>query len=359
MANASYPSILGASIQTAEIDNNAITTAKIAAGAVTSSKIADVAGTQSGVQMPLSTTIGDYTQPTAAVATSEGIVGNGKLSSEATPSTSGSWAVVPSNLTNATDDDAGTQTTQGTGIMNSAAIGYIEFDFGAGETVTAISVKFWYGKTGTGWGNALLQVYDGTWTTIKSYPISASTTVQETVTFASKLVTKARIGWNTVTPNTNLQVLGYANYLHLGTIGDDAYARDDSTATVAKTKALANSNIYADMNSALNVVAVAIYGTSEMTETEIQIRTSTDAAAWTKFRTILTSKIIAGQWNYILLNAVNARYIQVYGSSGSALAVAVAEIKVRTATESQITLGSRNKVIDNSDTALTLAGGAE
>jgi len=41
MANASYPSILGSSIQTTEIDALAVTTAKIAAKAVTGAKIAD------------------------------------------------------------------------------------------------------------------------------------------------------------------------------------------------------------------------------------------------------------------------------------------------------------------------------
>lgn len=42
MANASFPSTLGASIQTAELDDSAVTTAKIADGAVTTAKVTGI-----------------------------------------------------------------------------------------------------------------------------------------------------------------------------------------------------------------------------------------------------------------------------------------------------------------------------
>ena len=135
-------------------------------------------------------------------------------------------------------------------------------------------------------------------------------------------------------------------------------AKDNNTSTVWKTNAETNPFIYADMGSAVNVCAVAWYGNSATTETSIKIQSSPDASAWTDERVVLTSNLVDNVYNFIRFNVVNARYIRIYGNSGSSLVLASAEIKVLKKTDGELILNHGHLSISNSDTGIELDGTA-
>ena len=137
-----------------------------------------------------------------------------------------------------------------------------------------------------------------------------------------------------------------------------ANAKDNNTSTVWKTNSETNPLIYADMGSAVNLCALAWYHNSATTETSIKIQSSTDASNWTDERTILTSNLVANVSNYIRFNVVTARYLRIYGSSGSSLVLASAEIKVLKKTDSELAIIHGHLAISNSDTGIKLDGTA-
>ena len=137
-----------------------------------------------------------------------------------------------------------------------------------------------------------------------------------------------------------------------------ANAKDNNTSTVWKTNSETNPLIYADMGSAVNLCALAWYHNSATTETSIKIQSSTDASNWTDERTILTSNLVANVYNYIRFNVVTARYLRIYGSSGSSLVLASAEIKVLKKTDSELAIIHGHLAISNSDTGIELDGTA-
>jgi hypothetical protein len=137
-----------------------------------------------------------------------------------------------------------------------------------------------------------------------------------------------------------------------------ANAKDDNTSTIWKTNAETNPFIYADMGAAVNICALAWYHNSATTETSIIIQSSSNASSWTNERTILTSNLVANVYNYIRFNAVNARYLRIYGSSGSSLVLASAEIKVSKKTDTELATIHGHLAISNSDTGIELDGTA-
>ena len=137
-----------------------------------------------------------------------------------------------------------------------------------------------------------------------------------------------------------------------------ANAKDGNTGTVWKTNAETNPFIYADMGSALNLCALAWYHNSATTETSIKIQSSTNASSWTDERVILTSNLVDNVYNFIRFNVVNARYIRIYGISGSSLVLASAEIKVLKKTDGELILNHGHLAISNSDTGIELDGTA-
>ena len=135
-------------------------------------------------------------------------------------------------------------------------------------------------------------------------------------------------------------------------------AKDDNTSTVWKTNASTNPFIYADMGSAVNLCAIAWYNDAATTETTVKIQTSTDASSWTDKRTILTSNLVASVYNFIRFNTTTARYIRIYGSSGSSLVLSAAEIKVQKKTDAELLISHGHLPISNSDTGIELDGTA-
>ena len=135
-------------------------------------------------------------------------------------------------------------------------------------------------------------------------------------------------------------------------------AKDDNTSTVWKTNASTNPFIYSDMGSAVNLCAIAWYNNAATTETTVKIQTSTDASSWTDKRTVLTANLVASVYNFIRFNTATARYIRIYGSSGSSLVLSAAEIKVQKKTDSELLISHGHLPISNSDTGIELDGTA-
>jgi len=135
-------------------------------------------------------------------------------------------------------------------------------------------------------------------------------------------------------------------------------AKDDNTGTVWKTNASTNPFIYVDMGSAVNLCAIAWYNDAATTETTIKIQSSTDASAWTDERVILTSRLASTAYSFIRFNTVTARYIRIYGSSGSSLVLSSAEIKVQKKTDAELLISHGHLAISNSDTGIELDGTA-
>ena len=135
-------------------------------------------------------------------------------------------------------------------------------------------------------------------------------------------------------------------------------AKDDNTSTVWKTNSEANPFIYADMGSAVNLCAIAWYNDAATTETTVKIQTSTDASNWTDKRTVLTSNLVASVYNFIRFNTTTARYIRIYGSSGSSVVLSAAEIKVQKQTDSELLLSHGHLSISITDTGIELDGTA-
>ena len=135
-------------------------------------------------------------------------------------------------------------------------------------------------------------------------------------------------------------------------------AKDDNTSTVWKTNASTNPFIYADMGAAVNLCAIAWYNDAATTETTIKIQSSSDASAWTDERVILTSRLASTAYSFIRFNTITARYLRVYGSSGSSLVLASAEIKVQKKTDSELLISHGHLAISNSDTGIELDGTA-
>jgi len=133
-------------------------------------------------------------------------------------------------------------------------------------------------------------------------------------------------------------------------------AKDDNTSTVWKTNASTNPFIYADMGAAVNLCAIAWYNDAATTETTVKIQTSTDASSWTDKRTILTSNLTLNAYSYIRFNTATARYIRIYGTSGSSLVLSAAEIKVQKKTDAELLISHGHLAISNSDTGIELDG---
>ena len=131
---------------------------------------------------------------------------------------------------------------------------------------------------------------------------------------------------------------------------------DDDITNRWESNVETNPNIYADMGSSTNICGIAIYPNANTTETEIKIQTSTDGSTWIDKRTITVSNLTVGSWNYIRIHCSTARYIRVYGNSGSSKVLAISEIKVLSKTDSQVNSSHGHLSISSSNTGLGLDG---
>ena len=138
------------------------------------------------------------------------------------------------------------------------------------------------------------------------------------------------------------------------TLNDASRVKDDNTATKWTSSSESNPNVYVDMGSALNLCAAAFYfNSTDTTNTEILIQSSADASTWTTKRTITTSNLTNGAYNYYRFNiAGGSRYIRFYGNSAGSTVLSIWEIKILKKTDAEIFNDLGILTITASDTAL-------
>jgi hypothetical protein len=237
---------------------------------------------------------------------------------------------------------------------------------GAGVTAPTVSSTF---ATALAAGTYYLEIKRTSLTsvTVSLYSNSGFTTLTEAETLT---VTSGYTGlryiafqnWNQ-TSGTGV-LLGTADDFSLWkTSGGAAAVATNSintdTTSIWQSTSGANPAIYVDCGgSAINIMGCAIYLHANTTETEIKIRADTDTtfADANNVRTITVTNLTAGAWNYIRFNIKNVRYLQIYGSSGTAKVLAISEIKYLTKTDTQILADLGVLEISGTATSLALDG---
>ena len=104
---------------------------------------------------------------------------------------------------------------------------------------------------------------------------------------------------------------------------------------------------------------LAYYANSATTESQIKLQYATNAggvSSWNDLRTINTSDLTNGQYNYIRFNNAVGRYLRVYGNSGASGVLAINELKVQEPSDSVVANTHGHLGISNSDTSLNLDG---
>ena len=79
-----------------------------------------------------------------------------------------------------------------------------------------------------------------------------------------------------------------------------------------ESNAETNPNCVLDWGALKDFGQVALYLSSETTETQLLIQVSADASDWTTVRTINVDQLTQNATNYIRFNLINARYIRIY-----------------------------------------------
>ena len=95
-----------------------------------------------------------------------------------------------------------------------------------------------------------------------------------------------------------------------------------SQTMVWESNAETNPNCVLDWGALKDFGQVALYLSSETTETQLLIQVSADASDWTTVRTINVDQLTENATNYIRFNLINARYIRIYGNSGESKVLA-------------------------------------
>jgi len=105
-------------------------------------------------------------------------------------------------------------------------------------------------------------------------------------------------------------------------------AVDDNLGTFWESAAAVNNWIYVDIASEKDLSQMAIYPNAATTETQYRIQYSNDLVTWADLRLINVSALTNAAYNYIRFNTVTARYVRIYGNSGTSYVMAINEIKV-------------------------------
>jgi len=244
------------------------------------------------------------------------------------------------------------------------ASGTKEFAFGASSAAVPSGTQTDQGVTPTAGTTYFMEASrDGDNFTVKIFSDSTYETLTDTLTGTVSGITNLRYlkaymrttsssNWTMTTHIHNVRVWNAVNTL-------DELTVDDSTTTEAQTQQQTNPAIYVDCSgSNLNLVGCALYWSGNTTETEIQLRASTDTTftSGEAVRTITTSNLTAGAWNFIRFNLVNRRYLQIFGNSGASRILAVFEIKHLTKTDTEILQDLGVIEISPTDTSLALDG---
>ena len=131
-------------------------------------------------------------------------------------------------------------------------------------------------------------------------------------------------------------------------------AVDDNLVTYWESAAASNNWIYVDNTTEKNTYGIVVYPKSLTTETQYKIQWSNDLATWTDLRLINVSDLTNGVYNYIRFNGITARYIRIYGNSGSSAVMSFNNIRILEGEDQEITHGHLE--ISPTDATLSLDG---
>ena len=317
--------------------------------------------------MANSTTIGDYTQPVAAVATS------------AVP-TSGETTTA-NNETGATNTDSNIRVYTGkiTGLSVGATIKSVEVDCAVTD---GANWKTGYYTDNGGVPDVLMEDIGEVGALAVGFNTANANLTQVVpsdgiVWVAIQFSTAAASFVAGTPPNTgyldsNPYASGLPNPFTSGGVDKEVNVKittvtspgqpasnaiDDNLATYWESNSETNPAIYVDMNASTTTSNIAVYPNTATTETEIKIQSSSDAVAWTDKRTITYSNLTEAAWNYIRFNITSARYWRIYGNSGNTGVMAIDEIKVLDAvSDADVRTLHGHIPISSSDTSLNNAG---
>lgn len=304
-------------------------------------------GGQSGDMMyPLNVTIGDYTSPNAATATSTATGADTTLHSQ--------------TQKDATYEIIGhTYQRAGQEINTSHAL--------IGQNI--YKCTFWLQKNGSPTGTASLIIRssaDVNKGTLGTIDVSTISTSEAAVTIGSGAVVvtiaagdRISLEYSGGDASNNIRVFyknsdvdANSNWSMYNGVWNDAatadfyfvaigsgpfsasFVYDTSTTTHWKSNSEANPAIYVDLSgSARDIASIALnINKTATTETAIKIRCSTDTSfsSGETVRTINISDFTDDTWRFIPINrlAADCRYVQIYGSSGSTVTLSINEIKV-------------------------------
>lgn len=280
----------------------------------------------------LSTTIGDYTTPSASFASSSSTTrianDNGQNASSSNPGVNSLYAykytgLIPGSVIT----KVGVQTvvssgnirvkvySDSSGAPNSllaesnstaSAGGWVDIALTASVTVPASGILW-----------AAVEVDNGT-VTLKFTASSGAYLVTHTYGAGP-----ASFGGAGNINNFNFRL----------TFKDAASAIDGNTGTEWTSSSETNPFVILDMGSALLLTSMAIYWDGvNTTSTQLLIQLSPDGITWTTVRTINTNLLVNGAWNYFRWNLPNialCQYVRIYGNDGSNKVLAIWEVKVK------------------------------
>jgi|APSaa5957512535_1039671.scaffolds.fasta_scaffold00660_6 hypothetical protein len=361
------------------LDDNSVTLSKLAHGTAgklvgfnSSTGVPEEQDAPSGsvgntVVLKHNTTIGDYTFPTledtahSSVGTGTGNTTYVALTDTTTtvPLTDTYYATLWTSTANQADQDNSTSSQVYT-VSGSSAYrdnGYAIWDFGddAGYAIRICQRM-------DGIANGVAQWFhsddNSSWTEITSaVPTETKTEADYAISGGFrylKYYQNSASGWMT-------QHLFQVTRLRYGTTVDYTSRKmvDQDTGEYAVTNEEANPWLSAGMASSTLTSGVALWLESDTNETEIKIQTSPDNSTWTTKRTVLVSKLTAGQYNYIRFTPTTCQYIRIYGSSGASKKLAIGELKVKNGVTDALLLTDHEHLdISTTDTSLELDGTA-
>lgn len=129
---------------------------------------------------------------------------------------------------------------------------------------------------------------------------------------------------------------------------------DGEATTKHQTDSEIGSYIQADFSSAL-VSHFAIHPNANTDITELKIQTY-DGSSWSDARTILWSAFTEGDWNFVRINVTLCQGVRFINNDGTAKIMSTNEIKYLTVTDENLGREHGHLEIDTSDSALGLDG---
>ena len=316
------------------------------------------------VDMKYSTTIGDYSQPSTAVASSEGTSDGFYDLTDFTPTftANNGWF----NEANFSDHTTAS-TTIGDGV-NQNNNGEIVADFGSSAPREVHSKCTWnpYSTNYVMAATFTLQTSPDnvTWTTRVSQGGDQHSSPKST---DSNFKYTGGDSWRYCKITANVNNFNYGHCQGLFKNGSPTStvnlvatnAVDDDTGTLWANQNAGGTNpwIYVDNGSTGNFNGIAIYPSSISTETEIKIQLSATTVFSDDSRTITYSNLTNGSWNFIRFNnSSGMRYARIYGSSGVSSRLAINEIKLLLFSDSEVGGEHGHLSISGTDTSLALDG---